>query len=63
MTIAGLPILSLLIWLPILGGVGALVLRDERAEMARWLGLGVSVLTFLCSLPIWTGFDTTSAEM
>ncbi|MGA1079783.1 MAG: NADH-quinone oxidoreductase subunit M [Steroidobacteraceae bacterium] len=63
MTIAGLPILSLLIWLPILGGVGALVLRDERAEMARWLALGVSVLTFLCSLPIWTGFDTTSAEM
>lgn len=53
-------LLSLLIWLPIIAGVAILVLGDARA---RYLALGVSVLTFVFSLPLFFGFDTTISQM
>lgn len=58
------PLLSLVIWAPILGGVLVLAAghRGER-ELVRWLSLGVSVLTFLLSLPLYTRFDAASASM
>lgn len=57
-------LLSIVIWLPIVGGV--LVLStgsDERAPLARQLSLIVSIATFLISLLLYTGFDTTTADM
>jgi NADH-quinone oxidoreductase subunit M len=42
------PLLSVLIWLPILGGALILAIRD--AQTARWASLGVAVLTFVASL-------------
>jgi NADH-quinone oxidoreductase subunit M len=39
------PLLSVLIWLPILGGALILAIRD--AQTARWASLGVAVLTFV----------------
>jgi NADH-quinone oxidoreductase subunit M len=45
------PILSIVIWLPILGGLAVLLLGDARAALARQLALGVSILSFLASLP------------
>jgi NADH-quinone oxidoreductase subunit M len=57
-------ILSLLIWLPILGGAGVLALGgDHRAPMIRKAGLAVAVAVFLLSLPLYTAFDTTTAAM
>jgi len=56
-TLVNLPLLSLLIWLPILGGLAVLGLGTERAKLARWVSLGVAVLVFLLSLPLFTGFD------
>lgn len=53
-------ILSLLIWLPIIGGVAVLVAGDY---WSRPLALGVSIITFVLSLPLWTGFDATTAAM
>ncbi len=63
-----MPLLSILIWLPILGGLGLLLLNrpgegDEGPRPARWVALGVSVLTFVLSIPLWTGFDPTTADM
>jgi NADH-quinone oxidoreductase subunit M len=55
------PLLSLLIWLPIVGGAAVLLTRS--ADRARWLALGVSVLVFLLSLLLWTGFDSGTAAM
>jgi len=55
-------LLSLLIWLPIVGGFVVLGL-GERAEAARWLSLVVSLLTFLFSIPLWGGFKTGTAAM
>jgi NADH-quinone oxidoreductase subunit M len=65
----GANVLSLLIWLPIAGGAGVLFIGDEgdpatrRARQMRWLALGVSVLTFLVSISLFTGFDTSTAAM
>ena len=38
-----LPLLSLVIWLPILGGFACLLLGDSRANTARWLSLIVAL--------------------
>ena len=51
------PLLSVLIWLPILGGALVLALGNARAGAARWLSLAVAVLTFVFSLGLLSGFD------
>jgi NADH-quinone oxidoreductase subunit M len=60
---ADLPLLSLLIWTPVVGGLVVLWLGDRRLSAARGLALGVSLLTFVLSLGLWTGFDVGSAQM
>jgi NADH-quinone oxidoreductase subunit M len=61
----GVPILSLLIWLPILGGVLALTYsRDgQNADAARWIGLITAVLTLVLCIPLMMAFDTTTHLM
>ena len=59
----GLPILSTLIWLPIIGGLLVLFLGRNRDTFAKWFSLAIAVLTFWLSLPLWTQFDTTTAAM
>jgi len=57
------PILSTLIWLPIIGGLLVLFAGRNNDAVAKWLSLGTAVLTFILSLPLWTGFDTSTAAM
>ncbi len=57
------PILSVLVWLPILGGVAALALGDRVPAAGRWISLLVTVITFGLSIQLYTGFDTTTAQM
>ncbi len=54
-------LLSLLTWLPILGGVVVLAMGERRAVPARWLALLVSVATFVASVPLWCQFDGSLA--
>jgi len=57
-------LLSVLIWFPVVGGVLVLAVpADRNADRARWTALGVSVATFLLSIPLWSRFDRTSADM
>ena len=56
-----LPILSFLIWLPIVGGMGVLIVGDRSG--AKQFALGIALLTFLLSLPLYTGFDPTTPAM
>jgi len=58
-----LSLLSSLIWLPIFGGLAVLVIGDSRASFARWVSLAVSLATFVASIPLFTGFDRTTAAM
>jgi NADH-quinone oxidoreductase subunit M len=55
-------LLSLLIWLPIVGGFVVLTLND-RAATAKWLSLIISGLSLLLSVPLWTSFKTDTAAM
>lgn len=59
-----LPLLSLVIWTPIIGGVLVLFFsKDEQANSARWISLGFSALTFVVAIPLYTMFDTTTHQM
>jgi len=55
------PILSLLIWLPIVGAVPVLIARQTRAM--RWIALAFSVATFIASLFMLPMFNVDSAAM
>jgi NADH-quinone oxidoreductase subunit M len=58
------PLLSLVIWVPILGGILVLATgNDKYAPIARWLALAFAILTFLLSIPLWTGFEIGTADM
>jgi NADH-quinone oxidoreductase subunit M len=54
-------LLSLVIWLPIAGGLLALLMGDTRAPAVRWLALVVSLLTLALCVPLYTGFDNGTA--
>ncbi len=54
------PLLSVTIWLPIIGGIIVLALSDELSKRAA---LGVAVVTFVLSLGLYTGFLNDTAQM
>ena len=58
-----LPLLSLVIWLPILGGIGVLFVGDDAPARARTLALTVAIVSFLVSIPLFTAFDGATAAM
>ncbi len=56
--------LSIAIWLPIFGGViVAATGGDNNAALARRLSLGFALATFIATVPLYTGFDTSTAAM
>ena len=57
------PLLSILIWLPIIGGALVLALGNSRANAARWLSLAIALVAFAISIPLFTGFDHAVAGM
>jgi NADH-quinone oxidoreductase subunit M len=57
------PILSVLIWLPIAGGVAMLMLGDRSIALGRWIALITTAATFGISTLLWAHFDTTTAQM
>ncbi|HEV2538155.1 MAG TPA: NADH-quinone oxidoreductase subunit M [Frateuria sp.] len=55
-------LLSLLIWLPIVGAIPVLLAGSARPNLARWISLLVAVLAFvasLCLLPAYNAVDGT----
>jgi len=57
-------LLSLAIWLPVLAGVLILAFGSDRhAGAVRWFALAAAVVAFLVTIPLYTGFDTTTAAM
>ncbi|MFB3083338.1 MAG: NuoM family protein, partial [Gammaproteobacteria bacterium] len=60
---SNVPLLSLVIWTPILGGVWALLAGEEQKHTAKLLGLVVSLATFALCIPLYIGFDTSTHEM
>jgi NADH-quinone oxidoreductase subunit M len=57
------PILSVLIWLPIVGGAVMLALGDRGAALGRWVALLTTAVTFGISTLLWVYFDSSTALM
>ncbi len=59
-----LPLLSLVIWLPIIGGAAVLMAaRNGNDNVVRWLALAISLATFVASIPLFAAFDLNTYEM
>lgn len=58
------PLISLVVWIPIIGGIVVLMSGDKgSSEGSRRLALIFSLVTFVLSLGLYVGFDTTTANM
>ncbi len=62
-------LLSILIWLPIVGGAALVAVGDDndaaspRAGMMRIAALSITVVTFLISIALYVGFDNAATGM
>jgi NADH-quinone oxidoreductase subunit M len=60
----GLPLLSLAIWVPIVGGLLVMAAGSDRnPQLARLLALVSALFGFLVTIPLYTGFDLTTSAM
>ena len=58
------PLLSLAIWIPVAAALLVLAAGGDRnAPLQRWIALAGALVGFLVTLPLYTGFDTASAQM
>ncbi|AWI73825.1 NADH-quinone oxidoreductase subunit M [Parazoarcus communis] len=59
-----IPLLSLAVWVPIIGGLLVLATGSDRnAPMARALALLVAIAGLVVTLPLYTGFDVGTSAM
>ena len=66
MNAAGFPLLSLLVWLPLVGAVAIMLVRGDDAVVAanaRWAALWTSLIVFALSLILWFRFDFSEPGM
>ena len=57
MNLDNLPILSMLIWLPILGGIWTLIIGDQQERVVKHFSFIISISTFLLSVLLYYQFD------
>ncbi len=60
MNVAGFPLLSLITFLPLVGGLIIMTIRGDEAVVAanaRWAALWTSLIVFFISLVLWVKFD------
>lgn len=59
-----IPLLSTLIWLPILGAISVAMLNNpKRATQARVLALIIALISLTLCIPLYFNFDTTAVAM
>jgi NADH-quinone oxidoreductase subunit M len=63
MTVLGIPILSLLIFFPILGAIVLLFINKENGRALRWVTLVFALVEFIFSLPLFFNFDSKTTAM
>jgi NADH-quinone oxidoreductase subunit M len=57
------PLLSLSIWVPIVGAMLVLPLGAGQKKVARWVSLFFALAGFLVTIPLYTGFDSHTANL
>ncbi len=63
LTLLGIPILSFLIFFPLVGAGAILLLPSSRERAIKLVAFGVSVVAFLASIPLFTMFDASRRGM
>lgn len=59
-----IPLLSLLVWIPMIGSVAVMLTGgDQNAKAARTIALAVSIISMLLCVPLYLGFDNTTPLM
>lgn len=59
-----LPLLTILIWLPVVGAFLILCTGDEKnANWARGIAVAITITNFLLSIPLYLGFDPGRYDM
>ncbi len=59
----GYPVLSTLIFLPVLGAILIAFVKRANENFIKWLSLLISIVTFILSIPLFINFDKTTARM
>ena len=57
------PILTIITFLPLVGALPLLAIKKENTKGIRNWALALSILTFVASVPLFTGFDLSSSRM
>ena len=57
--LAGLPLVTMVVFLPLLGSVLLAVLPSSRPQLIRWTALGIALLTWVASLVLLAAYDNT----
>jgi len=60
---SNLPLLSLVIWTPIIGGMLVLAAGSKNSIEVKVLSLLISLVTLILSIPLYTQFDPSLASM
>lgn len=60
---AGLDLLSWILWMPIIGMLGVLILPKEKTKAIKVWALINTIITFLLTLVLWKKFDITQPGM
>ena len=60
---AGLSLLTSVLFLPLLGAVALLFLREEQAGHIKWTAFGFSLATFFGTLLLWLAFDSSASGL
>jgi len=59
-----LPLLSVLIWSPIIGGILILLMnKPHRTNQMRWLALSTALFNLLCCIPLYQLYDPSTYQM
>jgi len=61
--VTGLPILSIITLLPLIGGLIVVGLGEQQKDLARKLALGFSFASLALAVGLWKQFDTSSGEL
>jgi len=59
----GYPVLSAVIFTPVLGSLLILLIKRKHEELIKWVALTVALITMVLSIPLFTAFDKTAAGM
>lgn len=58
-----IPILSILIWLPVVTAILVLSFGEHRASLARWIALISTIISMIFCILMWAFFSTNTSAM